>query len=276
MSNPKQNNKPKRKGTNAKLIWRQKKNDKDLQWRQSDSAIILSDEDQDFAKSMVIEENKTLLVLNKPSGLASQAGSGVVRDLDHLLWAFATRKGRRPKLVHRLDRETSGLVLVAQTTPAAAFFSEEFAQRRAKKTYFAIVSGTPKAANGIINAPLKRARVKGIDLAIVASVNDKNGQEAITEYEVIASNENASILKLNPKTGRMHQLRAHLCHLGHPILGDTKYGGLLAVGMVKIPRLMLHAQSLEIAVPEIGIQKFEIEIAEDMKQIIDELGLGAE
>ena len=265
--------KPKRKGTNAKLIWRHKKNDKDLQWKQSDNTIMLSDEDQEFAKSMVSFEDKTLIILNKPTGLASQAGSGVTRDLDHLLWAFANRKGRRPKLVHRLDRETSGLVLVAQTTPGAAFFSEEFAQRRAKKTYYAIISGVPAQKSGTIDAPLKRARVKGIDLAIVASVNDKNGQTAITDYEVISSGEKVSFVKLSPQTGRMHQLRAHLTHFGHPIVGDTKYGGLLAIGPVAVPRLMLHAETLEIAMPESGTKKFSIEIADDMKKLLADLGL---
>lgn len=268
---PKEN--PGRKGVNKTLAWRHKKNDKDLQWRQPSAAIMLADEDVALAKSMVIVEDNILIILDKPTGLASQAGSGVTRDLDHLLWAFATRKGRRPKLVHRLDRETSGLVLVAQTTPAAAFFSEEFAQRRAKKTYYAIIAGVPKDASGTINIPLKRARVKGIDLAITASVNDKNGQEAITDYEIIASNEKASLIKLSPRTGRMHQLRAHLTHFGHPILGDTKYGGLLAVASVKVPRLMLHAYSLEIAMPEGGNKTFSVEIADDMLGLINELGL---
>jgi tRNA pseudouridine32 synthase/23S rRNA pseudouridine746 synthase len=222
-------------------------------------------------KAMIIYEDHATMVFNKPSGVASQGGSGVVGDLDFLLQAFINPKGKKPKLVHRLDRETSGVVLAGKTIAATAFYGAEFAQRRAHKTYFAIVAGKPNSDEGVIDFPIKRGKQNGIDVALRAE--DGTGDEATTEWRLVATNNGASLLELAPKTGRMHQLRCHLSGIGLPILGDTKYGGLLAVGAVKVPRLMLHANVLNIAHPGGGFKNFEAPIPADMRNLARELGL---
>ncbi|KAF0186221.1 MAG: ribosomal large subunit pseudouridine synthase C [Hyphomonadaceae bacterium] len=222
-------------------------------------------------KAMIIYEDHASMVLNKPSGVASQGGSGVVGDLDFLLQAFTNPKGKKPKLVHRLDRETSGVVLAGKTLAATAFYGAEFAARRAHKTYYAIVAGKPETTEGEINFPIKRGKQNGIDVALRAE--DGTGDEALTEWRLIKTNGSASLLELAPKTGRMHQLRCHLSGIGLPILGDTKYGGLLAVGAVKVPRLMLHAHVLNIAHPGGGYKNFEAPIPDDMWNLAKALGL---
>ena len=227
--------------------------------------------DVDFIKSLVIYEDETCIVFNKPTGLAVQGGSGVSRDLDNLLNAFCKNPKKKPKLVHRIDRETSGIVLVAKNKTNAAFFSEQFAQKHANKTYYAIVSGAPTPPNGTIDIPLKRGKVQGIDLALIAKPNEKDAQNAITNYETIKTNGNATLLKLSPITGRMHQLRAHLSHIGHPILGDNKYGGTLVLDGKMVKRLCLHAARLEIAHPN-GEKYFEAAIPDDMQTMIEGLG----
>lgn len=230
----------------------------------------LSQDDIDYIKSFVIYEDETCIVFNKPSGLAVQGGSGIKRDLDNLLNAFCKNPKKKPKLVHRIDRETSGIILVAKNKTNAAFYSEQFAQKHAKKIYYAIVSGAPNPPNGIIDIPLKRGKVQGIDLALIAKPNDKDAQNAITHYESVKTNGNATLLKLSPITGRMHQLRAHLSHIGHPILGDNKYGGTLIFDAKMVQRLCLHAASLEIAHPN-GEKCFEAAMPDDMQRLISSI-----
>ncbi|MBN8647170.1 MAG: RluA family pseudouridine synthase [Caulobacterales bacterium] len=229
----------------------------------------LSQDDIDYIKSLVIYEDETCIVFNKPSGLAVQGGSGVSRDLDNLLNAFCKNPKKKPKLVHRIDRETSGIVLVAKNKTNAAFYSEQFAQKHAKKIYYAIVSGVPNPPNGIIDIPLKRGKVQGIDLALIAKPNDKDAQNAITHYESVKTNGNATLLKLSPITGRMHQLRAHLSHIGHPILGDNKYGGLLFANNKSIKRLMLHALTLQIKLPEGSEIEHKTTLPEDFSNLME-------
>ncbi len=210
---------------------------------------MLSAEQIAFIKSFLIYEDNAVLVFNKPSGLAVQAGSGIVNDLDTLLNAFCKTPRKKPKLVHRIDRETSGIVIAAKNRTNAAFLSQQFHDKTASKAYFALVKGEVVPPNGAIDAPLKRARVNGIDLALIAKPNDKDAQNAITNYETIRYENGVSLLKINPITGRMHQIRAHLAHIGKPILGDMKYGGPLLANGQQVKRLMLHAASLEIETP---------------------------
>lgn len=216
----------------------------------------LSPELIEFAKSILIFEDNAVLVFNKPSGLAVQSGSGVENDLDTLLGAFCKNPRKKPKLVHRIDRETSGIVIAAKNRTTAALLSEQFHDKKTKKAYFALIKGEIAPQSGEIDAPLKRARVNGIDLALIAKPNDKDAQSATTYYETVKSENGASLLKISPLTGRMHQIRAHLAHIGKPILGDTKYGGALLLNGSPINRLMLHAASLEIETPN-GTKVFE-------------------
>lgn len=207
----------------------------------------ITPQDAAYARSLVIHEDAALIAFNKPAGLAVQGGSGVQRSLEDLLAAFAKSNGKRPRLVHRLDRETSGVIVAARTKPAAAFFSEAFAGRDAKKTYRAIVcGGAPAPEAGEISVALKKASRRGLDIMETAA----DGQPALTRYRTLSASGPAALLELEPETGRMHQLRAHLASIGRPIAGDGKYGGLFRLGDVQVPGLMLHALRLDLPHPQ--------------------------
>ena len=214
----------------------------------------ISAADARYARSLVLHEDTSMLVFNKPSGLAVQGGAGVARSLENLLAAFAKSNGKRPRLVHRLDRETSGVIVAARTKPAAAFLSEAFAGRAVKKTYLAIVcGGAPDPRQGEIDTPLKKVSRRGLDMMEPAP----DGQAARTLYRTLSASAAAALVELEPETGRMHQLRAHLAGIGRPIAGDGKYGGLFTIGALAVPSLMLHAAALDIPHPEGGRRRFE-------------------
>jgi tRNA pseudouridine32 synthase/23S rRNA pseudouridine746 synthase len=205
-----------------------------------------------------LHEDAQVLAFNKPAGLPVQGGSGVARSLEDLLGAFAKPNGKRPRLVHRLDRETSGIILAARTKPAAASLSEAFAGRDVRKTYLAIVcGGAPEPREGDISLPLRKASRKGLDIMEIARSAGGRAQPALTRYRTIASTPDAALLELEPETGRMHQLRAHLAAIGRPIAGDGKYGGLYRIGGVEIPSLLLHAAAIEFPHPEGGRRRVE-------------------
>jgi tRNA pseudouridine32 synthase/23S rRNA pseudouridine746 synthase len=214
----------------------------------------LSQADAERARALVIYEDAHMLVFDKPAGLAVQGGSGVTQSLEDLLAAFAKSNGKRPHLVHRLDRETSGVIAAARTKPAAAFLSETFATREAKKTYLAIVcGGAPAPTDGEISLGLRKASRAGLDIMEI----DAAGQAALTRYQTLSSTPAAALVRLEPETGRMHQLRAHLAGIGRPIAGDGKYGGLFRLGGTEIPSLLLHAQSLDLPHPTGGRRTFQ-------------------
>jgi RluA family pseudouridine synthase len=205
------------------------------------------------ARSFLIHEDAHMLVFNKPAGLAVQGGSGVTQSLETLLAQFAKSNGKTPRLVHRLDRETSGVIVAARTKPAAAFLSEAFAHRDTHKTYLAIVcGGAPDPRAGEIALALKKTNRRGLDIMEI----DASGQAALTRYRTFAATSAAALLELTPETGRMHQLRAHCAAIGHPIAGDGKYGGLFSVAGVEIPSLTLHAAALDIPHPAGGRKTF--------------------
>jgi 23S rRNA pseudouridine955/2504/2580 synthase len=242
--------------------------------RLSKDKIVTVTKDEDaFVRSLLLYEDAEILVFNKPSGLAVQGGSGVKIDMDRLMWAFANRKGRRPKLVHRLDRETSGVLVVAKTTPAAAYLSAQFADRSTQKVYLALVSGCPTQASGTIDIPLVRINSGGIDLVRAARHDEAGAQTASTDWQVVASNSQASLIEVTPHSGRMHQIRAHLAELGHPIAGDTKYGGVFCIGPAMVPRLLLHAGRLSFAHPGTkDVITFEAPLPGDYGDVLAQLG----
>jgi len=204
-------------------------------------------------RDFLLHEDAHVLVFNKPAGLPVQGGSGVTQSLEHLLGAFAKSNGKRPRLVHRLDRETSGVIIAARTKPAAAFFSAAFAGREANKTYLAIVcGGAPSPAEGAIDLPLKKANRAGLDIMETAH----GGLAALTRYCTLNANSASALVELEPETGRMHQLRAHLAAIGRPIAGDGKYGGRFSIGALEIPGLMLHAAALNLPHPEGGRRSY--------------------
>ncbi len=232
--------------------------------------MTLSAEDVAFARSLVIHEDAHLLVFNKPSGLPVQGGSGITQSLEHLLAAFAKSNGKRARLVHRLDRETSGVIVAARTKPAAAFLSEAFAGRDVRKTYFALVcGGAPDPRDGQIDLALKKINRRGLDMMEIAV----DGQAALTCYRTLRATPETAWLELAPETGRMHQLRAHLAAIGRPIAGDGKYGGLYRLGAVEISRLMLHAARLDLPHPAGGRSQFAAPLPGDMAEPLRSLGL---
>jgi len=203
------------------------------------------------AEAMVIHKSQAALVLNKPPGLATQGGTGTFNHVDGLLDAYHEDDEPRPRLVHRLDKDTSGVLLVARTPGSAAFFSKRFSGRSAKKIYWALVVGVPEIAEGTIEAPIAKQPGTGGEKM---HVDEESGQPAKTRYRVLERAGNrAAWLELQPLTGRTHQLRVHLAAIGHPIVGDGKYGGQDAFLTGSISRKMhLHARRLVIDAPKSG------------------------
>ncbi|ANY19936.1 Ribosomal large subunit pseudouridine synthase C [Tsuneonella dongtanensis] len=209
----------------------------------------LSDEEIASAQAMVIEKTPAAIVLNKPPGLATQGGTKTTSHVDGLLDAFMDEGDPRPRLVHRLDKDTSGVLLVARTPGSAAFFSKRFSGRSAKKIYWALVAGVPDVAHGLIEAALAKQPGTGGEKM---HVDEENGQPAKTRYRVVdRAGNRAAWVELEPLTGRTHQLRAHMAAIGHPIVGDGKYGGQDAFLTGSVSRKMhLHARRLIIDHPE--------------------------
>ena len=203
----------------------------------------------ELADSMVIHRDRAAIVLNKPPGLATQGGSGTYEHVDGLLDAYAP-EGPRPRLVHRLDKDTSGVLLVAATPGSAAFFSRRFSGRSARKIYWALVVGIPDIKDGLIELPLARQPGTGGEKMMVDESGE--GQPARTRYRVIdRAGNSAAWVELQPLTGRTHQLRVHMAAIGHPIVGDGKYGGQAAFLTGSISRKMhLHARRLIIEHPD--------------------------
>ncbi|RJY09071.1 RluA family pseudouridine synthase [Aurantiacibacter aquimixticola] len=201
------------------------------------------------AEGMLIQRTKSALVLNKPPGLATQGGTKTNKHVDGLLDAFAGDDEQRPRLVHRLDKDTSGVLLVARTAGSAAFFSKRFSGRSAKKIYWALVVGVPEVAEGTIDAPLAKQPGTGGEKM---HVDMEGGQPAKTLYRVVErAGHAAAWVELQPFTGRTHQLRVHLAAIGHPIVGDGKYGGQDAFLTGSVSRKMhLHARRLIIDAPK--------------------------
>lgn len=204
------------------------------------------------AKAMVIRETASAIVLNKPPGLATQGGSKTTKHVDGLLDAFVeTEKTPRPRLVHRLDKDTSGVLLIARTPGSAASFSKRFAGRSARKVYWALVVGKPQLSEGVIDAPLAKQPGTGGEKM---HIDEENGAAAKTRYRVVDSaGQRASWVELEPLTGRTHQLRVHMAAIGHPIVGDGKYGGPDSFLTGAVSRKMhLHARRLIISEPKVG------------------------
>lgn len=212
-------------------------------------AAPLTDRDIAEARGWVLYEDDSVIALNKPPGLATQGGPGVRRHVDGLLDAFR-RPGdsARPKLVHRLDKDTSGVLLIARTSAAAAHFAKQFKRRETHKLYWAMIMGAPDLAMGRIAAPMDKLPGKGGERMVVTDA----GKPARTLYAVVdTAAKRAAWLALKPLTGRTHQLRLHCAHMGHPIVGDGKYGGREAMlgGQVS-GKLHLHARRLRLPHPD--------------------------
>jgi 23S rRNA pseudouridine955/2504/2580 synthase len=230
-------------------------------------------EDASYIRALVIYEDAAVLALNKPSGLSSQGGRGQRKTLDDLLVAFARSNGKRPDLIHRLDRDTSGVILAAKTKPAASFLGKAMMARKFRKTYLALVAAPPEPPSGAIDAPLRRDEQGREAYMRVCEADHKDAEAALSRYRTLAVGAGAALMELRPETGRMHQLRVHLAHIGFPILGDVRYGGALTANSGPVPRLMLHAKALEFPHPEGGFRWIGAEPPEDFKVVASAAGL---
>lgn len=209
----------------------------------------LTEDEMEFALSMVIHKDDAALVINKPAGLATQGGTKTENHVDGLLDALFFELDNRPKLVHRLDKDTSGALLLARTSRSAGHFSKAFSSRTARKVYWALVVGVPDIADGLIDLPIGKQPGSGGEKM---HVDEQNGQSARTRYRIVERAGNTCAwVELQPYTGRTHQLRVHMAAIGHPIVGDGKYGGKDAFLTGTISRKMhLHARRLRIDHPQ--------------------------
>jgi 23S rRNA pseudouridine955/2504/2580 synthase len=229
-----------------------------------------------FLRSITIFEDDDVMILNKPFGLAVQGGSGLTVHLDGMLRALTDRNGVMPRLVHRLDRDTSGGILVAKNRRTASALGTAFKEREPEKIYWALVYGVPRPAEGKISTFLiKEKNEEGDDKMRVARHGEKDAQHAVTKYRVIdKAAQKLSWIELHPVTGRTHQLRIHMAHLGHPILGDPKYFDVenweLPGGMQN--KLHLHARRLSFKLPSGKKISVEAELPPHMQQSWNLLG----
>ena len=230
----------------------------------------LTDDEVAFVRDLVIHEDASAFVLNKPPGLATQGGTTTSKHLDRLLDGLAAERGR-PKLVHRLDKDTSGALLVARTARSAGHFAKAFSGRTARKLYWALIVGVPSAEEGMIDAPLAKQPGSGGEKM---HIDPEHGLPARTRWRLIdRAGNRAAWVELQPLTGRTHQLRAHMAALGHPIVGDAKYGGPEAFLTGGISRkLHLHARRLKIESPEGGKLDVTAELPAHIAESLATLG----
>jgi 23S rRNA pseudouridine955/2504/2580 synthase len=225
----------------------------------------VSPRDAAFARSLVLYEDDEVLALNKPSGLAVQGGTKTTHHVDRLLSAWGEGL-ERPRLVHRLDRDTSGVLLLGKSPAAAARLAGAFAKRRAQKTYWAIVAGNPRPSEGVIELHLAKQGIGDRELVGPADPKDPNASPAETEYVTISrASDRVSWLALRPLTGRTHQLRAHMKAIGHPILGDPKYGDEASAVLSNDLKLQLHARRVSLPHPGGGMLVVEAPLSPEMK-----------
>jgi len=232
-------------------------------------------QDEALLRDFVLHRDDHAIVINKPTGLAVQGGSDTTRHVDGLLDGLRFGNEERPRLVHRLDKDTSGVLLIARTAAAAAFFTRAFRDRTTRKIYWAIVAGLPNPRQGKIDLALAKGPGKGGERVRA----DDDGKDAVTYYTVVdAAGDQASWLALLPLTGRTHQLRAHCAAIGTPILGDGKYGGAAAhfAGVGAAHRLHLHARALEIPHPAGFTLKVTAPLPEHMQRMWEFFGFDAD
>jgi 23S rRNA pseudouridine1911/1915/1917 synthase len=206
----------------------------------------------------VLYEDDDCVVINKPLGVLTHSKGAFNPEATVASWLrsrVSNMDGERAGIVHRLDRATSGVMICAKTPEALSWLQKQFSQRRVKKTYMAVIAGSLRPVEAVIDMPIERNPKKPQTFRV-----GSNGKPAVTQYKTLQSNDKESLLELKPETGRTHQLRVHLANLGHPILGDTLYGGK------SCNRLYLHAVDLELTLPNRTRQTFSVPVPEEFYQ----------
>ena len=233
----------------------------------------------DALRDMILFEDADVMVLNKPAGLAVQGGSGITRNVDDMLEVMRDAKGQKPRLVHRLDKDTAGCLLIAKTRFAATALTGSFRHRSARKIYWALVAGVPKPKQGRISTYLAKEESEDDTIMVIAKHGDEGASHAVTYYAVVeTSAQKLAWVSLKPVTGRTHQLRAHMAHLDHAIVGDPKYfnkeNWQLPGGLQK--RLHLLARRIVIPHPRGGTIDASAPLPPHMLQSWNLLGLEAD
>jgi 23S rRNA pseudouridine955/2504/2580 synthase len=212
--------------------------------------------DVDFVRSLVIHQDADVIVLNKPAGLAVQGGAKTVRHLDALLGGLKFDAEARPKLVHRLDRDTSGCLVIARHPRAAAFLGEAFRDRDTDKIYWAVVVGAPRPKLGELRSWMRKApgaRDSDRELMVAAKQTEEGAVHAVTQYATLSeAGQRAAWVALRPVTGRTHQLRFHMAEFGYAIAGDPKYRCDRPVPNGLEKQLLLHARAIRLPHPSGG------------------------
>jgi len=235
--------------------------------------------DADALRQMILYGDDEVFVFNKPQGLAVQGGSGLTKHVDGMLEALTDRKGQKPRLVHRLDRDTSGVLVVARTRLAAQQLAEAFRKRSTRKIYWALVRGVPKPKQGRISTWIGKEEGPEGEKMQVARHGSDNASHAVSLYSVVeTAGQKLAWLSMRPVTGRTHQLRVHAAHIGHPIIGDPKYfqaeeswdfpGGIQK-------KLHLHARRIVIPHPKGGTLDVSAPLPPHMQQSWNLLGFDA-
>ncbi len=235
--------------------------------------------DAEFLRSIILHEDDQVFVFNKPAGLAVQGGSGLTTHLDAMLEALRDRKGQKPRLVHRLDRDTTGVLVVARTRLAASKLAASFRTRSSRKIYWALVRGVPRPHQGRISTWLAKEEGPEGDRMRIAAHGDDDASHAVSLYSLVdQAGGKLAWLTMRPVTGRTHQLRAHAAHIDHPIIGDPKYftagdewmfpGGIQN-------KLHLHARRIVIPHPNGGTLDVSAPLPPHMQQSWNLLGFDA-
>ena len=232
--------------------------------------------DYDVLNDMILYQDTKVIAFNKPAGLAVQGGSGINRSVDSMLESYRDKKGQKPRLVHRLDRDTSGVLMVARTRSAAADLAKSFRHRNTQKTYWALVFGVPRKREGRISTYLVKEPTPDGDRMRIAKHGERGADHAVTNYRVIDSNpRRVCWVEFQPVSGRTHQLRIHAQSIGHPIIGDPKYFDIdnwdPPGGIQK--KLHLHARNIKIPHPDGGIIDVTASLPQHMQQSWNLLGL---
>ncbi|MBC8242722.1 MAG: RluA family pseudouridine synthase [Alphaproteobacteria bacterium] len=214
----------------------------------------VSDEDLEMLSGCILHRDESVIVLNKPPGLAVQGGSGTSRHLDGMLDALKSAKGERPRLVHRLDKDTSGVLILAATVKAARFLTAAFRTKDVRKLYWGLVAGVPEPLTGRIDLALSKSRVVDRSSGREQMIPDlEDGKRAMTLYAVQEhASRTLAWVAMEPLTGRTHQLRVHMAEIGTPIIGDGKYGGELAFPAIEGIDMSLHLHAVAVRFPHPG------------------------